>query len=301
MATQETDAPSERRRVGGFREFFGPRHIAVAFTVLVSSLALSKSSSFELLLSRPGSVPVVVGVGVASLLPAFFVSVYVRVSDPDKAISAGVLTAGFCLGAMVAVIAGTLNGFALERFRVLPFLSLPLFFFLFVGPIEEGLKLLAVRLHPGAHLETATKYAVLGAFVGLGFAFSENLFYVVNNVVFGWEDVAGAAVGRAAVSPLHVMMTTVAGYYVGRSGLGAGSGLSPVVKGLVVVSVLHATYNTAVTVFEDAGWAGGHAVGGIFLVCFFVAVVYAIEEILRGSATQGTRNENSRREKTPSD
>ena len=305
MAKEETGTRGEGQIKERFETGFDirVRHVAVVVTVMLSFLALYEIPSLRLLLSQPGSVSIVVAVAVTALVPAFLVSVYVRVSNPDEAVPVGVLVVVFCMGAVVAVLAGTLNGFVLGRFRALSVFSLPLFFFLFVGPVEELLKLVAVRLYPGARLDTATKYAVLGAFAGLGFAFSENIFYVLNNVVFGWENAAGAVAGRSAVSPLHVMMTTVAGYYLGRSGLGAGNGLFAVVKGLTVVSVLHATYNTAVTVFENSSWTGSPAVEGVFLVLFFTAVVYAVEGLVRGTENDvsGTVNEDDRRRKRPAD
>jgi len=256
MATSETDAGN---RGASFRsrssEDFGLRRVygfvadgvtlrlsVFVVAVAVAAFAFSESSVFEVFVSNPYAVPYVGAAAAASLVPAFLVAVYVLVSDPGERVPTTVLSIGFFFGAVVAVFAGSLNGAALERFQAIPVYAFPFFFFLFVGPVEEGLKVLAAHLHPGdTRVETVMGYAVLGAFVGLGFAFAENVFYVASNGTLGWEGLAGAALGRASVGPLHVVLTAIAGYYVGKARLSDRHGLLTAAGGLVTVAVLHGT------------------------------------------------------------
>jgi len=83
-------------------------------------------------------------------VPAALVALYVWVSDPGKRVPVSILAAGSLLGGVVTVFAATLNGFASERFDAVSVYALPLFFYIFVRPAEEGLKILAFSSTPRA-------------------------------------------------------------------------------------------------------------------------------------------------------
>ncbi|MDZ7689373.1 MAG: PrsW family glutamic-type intramembrane protease [Halobacteriales archaeon] len=301
MEARETSGQNRQgTRAGNYRRH-GFRHgagfvtlgVALAFLVGLASFLLSESNLYTLLVSRPEVLPSVGFAAVASLLPASLVAVYVWFSDTDDRLSVPTLVAGFGLGALVTVFAGEMNVVAFGWFETVPAFGAVFFFYLFVGPFEEGMKMLAVYLHPsGVRFDRAVQYAVLGAFVGLGFAFVENLLYITSNAVFGWETLADAAVGRSGISPLHVVLSAVAGYYIGRARRGDGYGVVTAVNGLVTVAFLHATYNTLVSSLETSSTGGAQALGGntaVVVVGFFVVILYLLESMLRGSRLENSR------------
>ena len=301
MGTTDTRASVDAQTNRGFahrayRERFPTRLFAVLGVVFLAYVVLSDSVLSTLVLTRPDAVPVVVMAATASAVPASLLAVYVWFSDPGERLSVTFLLAAFCLGAVVTVLAGRLNTTALGWFEALPFLGTVLFFFLVVGPVEEGLKILAVYLLPvDAWLETALQYAVVGAFVGLGFAFVENLIYVTSNAVFGWETAAGAAFGRSSVAPLHVVLTAVAGYYVGKARLNMASsgtgrnivasavGYATVVKAVAAVALAHATYNTLISGLASGSSVpvDGEVATVVVVVGFFLVIIYVLESRLR--------------------
>jgi RsiW-degrading membrane proteinase PrsW (M82 family) len=221
------------------------------------------------------------------------------VSDPGDGIPVSVSAAGFLLGMVATFLAAVLNGVAAEKLGWLPVYASPILFYAFVGTIEEVLKVLAVSLHPATdrRLNRAIEYAVVGAFVGLGFAFAENAFYLNADVVLARnaDAIAETAVARASVGPLHVVLTAVAGYYFGKARLGDGYayGVFTAGKGLLSVALLHATYNTMVTrltVESDlparslgASVVDGQTAAPVFVVVFFLVILYLLERVVRKS------------------
>jgi len=135
-------------------------------------------------------------------------------------------------------------------------LSIP-FFFLVVGPVEEAVKLLAVRLHAyrDAAFNTVVDGAVYGAVAGLGFATIENALYI-GQVYLRTAELSGSplvratgtTVSRTFAGPGHVIYSGIAGYYLGLAKFNRQHAGSLVVKGLLVASLIHATYNTLVDV-----------------------------------------------------
>lgn len=288
---------------------FRVRSLVLLVFIGLAAVAFADSTLFSLLSAEPSAAPVVGAVATMALVPAALVALYVWISDPGKRVSVSVLAAGFLLGAVVTIFAATLNGFASGRFDALPVYALPLFFYVFVGPVEEGLKILALHLHPASdrRLNRAMEYAVVGAFVGLGFAFVENAFYVVSDVVLmgGSAAVTETVVTRASVGPLHVILTAVAGYYVGKARLssaGYGAKVVTASKGLLAVALLHGTYNTMVTRLSTAsnlpaqgsvgaGVVDGQAATPVFILGFFVVILYLLERVVRESRRNYAANE----------
>ncbi|WP_281195026.1 PrsW family intramembrane metalloprotease [Halorubrum sp. F4] len=191
-----------------------------------------------------------------SAVPAFGLAAYVYVSDVTTGEPLSLLVATFLLSVLTATFAAVLNGVARPLFEPLGFLGLVLFFFVVVGPIEETVKLLAVRLYAytDARFDAVIDGAVYGAIAGLGFAVIENLLYIARNVDMTELSLGLAALGagdgiaalRALAGPGHVVYSAFAGYYLGLAKFNPENRGPIVIKGLVIAATIHALYNTLV-------------------------------------------------------
>ncbi len=220
-----------------------------------------------------------------SAVPALVLAGYVYLTDVTDAEPLDLLVATFLLSVLTATFAAVLNGVAR---RVLGFgggggfVSSVVFFFLVVGPVEETVKLLAVRLYAyrDRRFSAVVDGAVYGAVAGLGFAFIENALYITRQVdgavaeaEFGIALIGaggGITAIRALAGPGHVIYSAVAGYYLGLARFNPTHGGPLVIKGLVLAAAIHALYNSTVGV--GSGLVG--AVTGLSpLAAFLVFVV----------------------------
>ena len=200
--------------------------------------------------------PVVAVLVALSAIPAFGLAAYVYVSDVTTGEPLSLLVATFLLSVLTATFAAVLNGVMRPFFQPFGFLGVVLFFFLIVGPIEESVKLLAVRLYAytDARFDAVIDGAVYGAIAGLGFAVIENLLYIVQNVDAAELSFGIAALGagdgiaalRALAGPGHVVYSAFAGYYLGLAKFNPADRGPIVVKGLVIAAAIHGLYNTLV-------------------------------------------------------
>jgi RsiW-degrading membrane proteinase PrsW (M82 family) len=191
-----------------------------------------------------------------SAVPALALAGYVWHSDVTEGEPASLLLATFLLGVLTATFAAVINTVAGGAFEGLGFLGSVLFFFLVVGPVEETVKLLAVRLYAYSddRFRTVVDGAVYGAMAGLGFAFIENAFYITQNLSaaemdagLGLIGLGGGIVGiRALAGPGHVIYSAFAGYYLGLAKFNPGNRGPIVIKGLLIALVIHAVYNSTV-------------------------------------------------------
>jgi RsiW-degrading membrane proteinase PrsW (M82 family) len=195
-----------------------------------------------------------------SALPALALALYVRRTDVTSGEPLSMLVATFLLGVLTANFAAVLNSLTQGVFAGLGFLGNVLFFFVVVGPVEETVKLLAVRLYAYGtdSFEAVVDGAVYGAVAGLGFATIENALYITR----GLESTPGTAelglglIGagggitaiRALAGPGHVIYSAFAGYYLGLAKFNPENRGPIVVKGLLVATLIHATYNATVGV-----------------------------------------------------
>ncbi len=196
----------------------------------------------------------VVGVLVAlSVIPALALAAYVRRVDVTTSEPLSMLVATFLLAVLFAMFAAIVNSFAQPLFSAVPALvGLPLFFFLVVGPVEETVKLLAVRLfaYRDVRFDAVIDGAVYGAAAGLGFATIENAIYITRGLETGLAgiEVIGAAGGTAAVralaGPGHVLYSAIAGFYLGLAKFNREHAGPIVIKGLLIAAFFHALYNT---------------------------------------------------------
>lgn len=192
-----------------------------------------------------------------SILPALALAGYIWYSDVTTNEPLSLMAATFLLGVLTAGFAAVLNSALQPFFSTLGFVGMVLFFYLVVGPVEETVKLLAVRLYAyNAHRFNAViDGAVYGAVAGLGFATIENALYISQAI----EDVGRLSLGldligiggditatRALAGPGHVIYSAFAGYYLGLAKFNPGDRGPIVVKGVLIAAVIHATYNATV-------------------------------------------------------
>ncbi|TQQ79420.1 PrsW family intramembrane metalloprotease [Halonotius roseus] len=197
-----------------------------------------------------------------SVVPAAGLAVYVYRSDVTAAEPLSLLVTTFLLSILFATFAAVFNSTAQQFFEPLGVLGMPLFFFLIVGPGEETVKLLAVRLYAYTDLrfDAVIDGAVYGAVAGLGFATIENALYIIRQLSETGElaeltvGLSAVAAGgditavRALAGPGHVIYSSIAGYYLGLAKFNPANKGPIVVKGLLLAAVIHATYNSTVSI-----------------------------------------------------
>ena len=186
-----------------------------------------------------------------SILPALLLAGYVRYAGVTTTEPLSMLVGTFALGVLFAGFAGVLNSFAQPLFQSIPVIGMVLFFYLFVAPVEEVVKMLAVRLYAfrSTGFDAVVDGAVYGAVAGLGFATIENAIYIagqVNDPVITNVLTAGGGIAplRALAGPGHVIYSAIAGYYLGLAKFNPDRAGPIVVKGLLIAALVHATYNT---------------------------------------------------------
>ncbi|MFB6195962.1 MAG: PrsW family intramembrane metalloprotease [Haloplanus sp.] len=266
VATWERRGPLDGLAAGLYRVFVASARlfvVAVAFLILVGIGGLSALTD-----------PQIGALTLLSALPALGLAVYVRRSDVTSNEPLSLLVATFLLGVLTANFAAVLNSYTQGFFAGLGALGTILFFFLVVGPVEETVKLLAVRLYAYGHesFEAVVDGAVYGAVAGLGFATIENALYITQRLdeptsavglglvgaggdiaalpALGGLGLIGAGGGitavRALAGPGHVIYSAFAGYYLGLAKFNPGDRGPIIVKGLLVAAFIHGTYNATV-------------------------------------------------------
>ncbi|WP_336345586.1 PrsW family intramembrane metalloprotease [Halalkalicoccus ordinarius] len=224
---------------------------AKAFVILLAALFLL----VQFVLGGLGIVtePVVGAFVLLSVVPALAIAAYVWYADVTTDEPLSVLVVTFTLAVLFAMFAAVINSILQPAFGVLPsVIGLPLFFFLVVGPVEETVKLLAVRLYAyrDVRFDAVIDGAVYGAAAGLGFATIENAIYITRGLEsgLGTVELIGAAGGTAAVralaGPGHVLYSSIAGFYLGLAKFNRENAGPIVIKGLLIAAVFHALYNS---------------------------------------------------------
>jgi RsiW-degrading membrane proteinase PrsW (M82 family) len=237
--------------------------------------------------------PFVLALVVLSILPAAALVFWVRRADVTSDEPVWLLGVTFLLGVLTAMFGAVLNSFVLaglglDGLGALPFVLSVAFFFLVVGPVEETVKLLAVRLYAfgNRRFDSVVDGAVYGAVAGLGFATLENLLYITRAIDgVGGAALIGAGGGIAAVralaGPGHVIYSAFAGYYLGLAKFNRPNGGPIVVKGLIIAAVVHGTYNTLVGVVPGTvASAVGLGASGAAQFVAFVAFVVVFDGLL---------------------
>ncbi|RQG90487.1 PrsW family intramembrane metalloprotease [Natrarchaeobius chitinivorans] len=192
-----------------------------------------------------------------SIVPAALLAAFIWYTDITTGEPLRLLVATFVLAVLFATFAAVVNSLTRPWFEVIPVIGTALFFFLIVGPVEEAVKLLAVRVfaYRSETFDAVIDGAVYGAVAGLGFAAIENAIYIASTVAEAEVGIFTAATGiatvRALVGPGHVIYSAIAGYYLGLAKFNPQYAGPLVVKGLLVASIVHATYNTTVGFVPD--------------------------------------------------
>jgi len=207
--------------------------------------------------------PVIGTFTILSAVPAFALAVYVYRTDVTTREPLELLVATFVLGVLFASFAGIANteiGPVVKQvgsgFGVLPVLGTVLYYFVIVGPVEEAVKLLSVRLiaYRSDRFDAVVDGAVYGAVAGLGFATIENALYITQNTAAtvsaanALTEAGSITATRSLAGPGHVIYSAFAGYYLGLAKLNRENAGPTVIKGLVLASVIHASYNTLANV-----------------------------------------------------
>ena len=245
--------------------------------------------------------PVAVWLVALSVIPALALVWYVHRADVTDDEPLGLLVGTFVLGVLFAGFAAIINSLLQPALQVIPVIGMVLFFYLVVGPVEETVKWLAVRLLPYRYdsFDAVVDGAVYGATAGLGFATIENALYItreigtstsgggetallgamgVGAVTVAQLGVVGNIIGdggqitafRALAGPGHVIYSAFAGYYLGLAKFNPERAGPIVVKGLLIAAFVHATYNTLVGVVPGLA---SYFLGIPALVAFLAFVV----------------------------
>ncbi|WP_380679733.1 PrsW family intramembrane metalloprotease [Salinigranum sp. GCM10025319] len=194
-----------------------------------------------------------------SVIPALLLVWYIRRQDTDPE-PIGTLAVTFVLGGLLASFAALVNTAVGSVFRTIPLVGSVLLFFLIVGPGEEFVKWLAVRLYAfeRSEFDTVVDGAMYGAAAGLGFASIENVIYIAQNALTAIESgtpvlaaTIPTTVARSLAGPGHVLYSAFAGYYLGLAKFNRDQYGPLVVKGLLVAALLHGTYNSLTTLLPQ--------------------------------------------------
>lgn len=215
------------------------------------------------------------------LVPAVFVAEYIRLAEEGNGVKLSKIAVWFTIGALVTAPALRLSSQvgAVGSVAALTAASVA-GFYLFVAPVEEALKISATyivgsdtRRNPGP-----VGYAVIGAFVGLGFGYAENAVHLVTGGLLA-GGLAEVIVSRTVVGPVHVLLSAVAGYYIGKAK--KHGSITEGVRGFVLVTFLHGTYNSLVVWFNSYEGAGGRMV----ILAFFGVLAWVTVTKIEGVTT----------------
>ena len=216
-----------------------------------------------------------------SVVPALFIALTLWYWDPTTREPFELVAVTFLLSMLFASFAAAANSLLQPRFAVLGPAGVVLFYFLVVGPIEETVKWLAIRVraYQNEAFRTVVDGVVYGAVAGLGFAAIENFIYVVgastetlqSGGAGGAEYAALAAATRAFVGPGHIVFSAWAGFYLGLAKFNPDNWAPIVVKGLLIAAFIHGLYNSMVGILP----LGAFGAVGIPPGLAFMAIVLA--------------------------
>jgi RsiW-degrading membrane proteinase PrsW (M82 family) len=250
----------EPRTVGDRLSVSVHETLAANWRVLVVALAaLVLLGQFFVAFGLFATDPFLAVFSAVSVIPALLLMWYIRRQDVDPE-PVGTLAVTFVLGGLLASFAALVNTAAGTVFRQVPVVGSVLLFFLIVGPGEEFVKWLAVRLYAfdRSEFDAVVDGAMYGAAAGLGFASIENVIYIAQNALTAIQNgspvlaaTVPTTVARSLAGPGHVLYSAFAGYYLGLAKFNEEHYGPLVVKGLLVATLLHATYNSLTTLLPQ--------------------------------------------------
>ena len=257
---------------------YGLHAIVLAVAVLITLSLLA--SPTVLVLEEP-----LIGIFFAlSVVPAALLAGYIWYTDITTSEPLPLLVGTFVLAVLFATFAAVTNTVGGAFLQPIPVIGTILFFYLIVGPVEEAVKLLAVRVfaYRSETFDAVIDGAVYGAIAGLGFAAIENVLYITGDVgtVAPETSIFAAATGitttRALAGPGHVIYSAIAGYYLGLAKFNPEHAGPLVVKGLLIASFVHGTYNVTVQIAPpliNALWGLGPGLSVVIYVIAFDVVI----------------------------
>jgi RsiW-degrading membrane proteinase PrsW (M82 family) len=153
----------------------------------------------------------------SAVAPAFIIIMYIYIKDKHEKEPKQLLVYNFLFGAIVSIIVTTILYFLFAKFFP-PFLEKSIFdqfikAFLMVGLIEEFSKYVIVRYYaqPKDAFNEPFDGIVYAVMVSMGFAVTENIFYV-------FEYGMPTAVTRAFTAvPAHATFAVLMGFFMGKA------------------------------------------------------------------------------------
>ncbi|MBO4914651.1 MAG: PrsW family intramembrane metalloprotease [Oscillospiraceae bacterium] len=220
---------------------------------------------------------------IAAVLPAYILLRYVYRHDTIEKEPTGLLLTLIGAGCIAALCAAVLESVAGYLLQLILSASSPvytvLFAFLGIAAVEEGAKLLFLRLRTWNHPAFNYRFdgIVYSVFVSLGFAALENVQYVIN---YGLS----VSLPRALMAiPGHMSFAVFMGIWYGRGRLMENLGDHPaanrcILKGYIFAVLLHGFYDACAMISSG--------VSSVVFLCFIIVMFYlAFSSLKHASAT----------------
>jgi RsiW-degrading membrane proteinase PrsW (M82 family) len=282
VTTWEPRSPIDRASVTLYETIVARWRVLVVLLAVVVLLG-----QFFVAFGLFAAAPFLAVLSALSVVPAFVLVWYIRRQDADPE-PIGTLAVTFVLGGLLASFAALINTAAGTVFRSVPVVGSILLFFLIVGPGEELVKWLAVRLYAfeRPEFDAVIDGAMYGAAAGLGFAAIENVIYIGQNALMAIQNDGAVlaatiptTVARSLAGPGHVLYSAFAGYYLGLAKFNEEHYGPLVVKGLLIAALLHATYNSLTTLLPRLLPMSGAATFGFILLWDGVLAVILVRKL----------------------
>ncbi|WP_440765506.1 PrsW family glutamic-type intramembrane protease [Natronorubrum sp. DTA7] len=152
----------------------------------------------------------------------------------------------FVLGAAIAPALVYIQQ-TIDPLSSIGFVSATIYYLLFIAPLQELGKLLAIRLYAYRcrYFNAVIDGAVYGAFAGLGLVVVLNATMIQTGIQDGSLAMSEVAL-FAVVSPTHVLFTAFTGYYLGLAKFNPKFAGAIIVKGLLVIVMIRTFYEMVI-------------------------------------------------------
>ncbi len=207
-----------------------------------------------------------------AVAPAFAIIIYIYIKDKHEKEPKQLLVYNFLFGAIVSIIVTTILYFLYTSFFP-PFKEKSVFdqfikAFFMVGLIEEFSKYIIVRYYvqPKKEFNEPFDGIVYAVMVSMGFAVTENIFYV-------FEGEVSTAFARAFTAvPAHATFAVLMGYFMGKAKFSKNKTVLNL-TGLLLAILFHGAYDFFLFLpFVPGIWSGA-------FVSLFVGVFLARKAI----------------------
>ena len=151
-----------------------------------------------------------------------------------------------------------------------------------IGPIEELAKLLpfVVVVLRFKAFDEPLDGIIYASFIGLGFAFAENLFYL------DFLPPLEAAARGFAGPVIHILFASIWAYWITRASLDSASLLLPGLAGFLIATVLHGGYDFLVLLHPVAALP----IAAIMIVIVWVWRLRLMRRLHREAVSEGGGN-----------